>query len=260
MHADDNDARAQSAAGKDEEPDAADGEIAIPDEFEITEADRDRDWNLACQVTARFFAGWLAMHGVEAGLIAVTSQPVVATILDSFRHIGRRRISHSAEALLDASDAAGVPLAEFFNRATADDQRHELLTRVLMAAQDTARRDKRRALGRALATGVMDDARIDEELMFVRAMDDIDGWHIALLEHMANNFPPMPPGWSARTAAEALPVITDVAPAVLGALALHGLISAVVPQIRQGPNMGQTFYNITDSGRRFLGRLREEAL
>ena len=26
---------------------------------------------------------------------------------------------------------------------------------------------------------------IDEELMFVRAMDDIDAWHIALLDHMA---------------------------------------------------------------------------
>jgi hypothetical protein len=45
-----------------------------------------------------------------------------------------------------------------------------------------ALRDKRRALGRALAAGVMgDDARIDEEMLFMRAVDDLDEMHLRLL-------------------------------------------------------------------------------
>jgi hypothetical protein len=64
----------------------------------------------------------------------------------------------------------------------ADDRRHELFARTLTIAQDTALRNKRRALGRALAAGVMgDDARIDEELLFIRAVADIDELHIRVL-------------------------------------------------------------------------------
>ena len=237
MDADDQDIEAQAAADDDDDDsEAGDGEVAVLDEYEITEADRDRDWGLAIQVVAGFFAGLLAGYGVAPGVIGAMFQPVVAQVLDALRSISRRRIKHSAETLLDAADAAGLPLPEFVSRATATDERHELTARVLLAAQDTARRDKRRALGRALAAGVMDDARIDEELMFVRAMDDIDAWHIELLDHMASNAVPQPaPGWSARTAVEAVPIIADVVNAVLGALELHGLIAPTLPPISRGP-------------------------
>ncbi len=258
MDADDPDIEAQLAADDDDESEAGDAEVAVLNEYEITDADRDRDWGLAIQVVAGFFAGLLARYGVAPGVMGAMFQPVVAQVLDAFRSIGRRRIKHSAETLLDAADAADLPLPEFVSRATATDARHELTARVLLAAQDTARRDKRRALGRALAAGVVDDARIDEELMFVRAMDDIDAWHIELLDHMANNAAPSP-GWSALTAVEAVPIIADVVNAVLGALELHGLIAPTLPQISRGPNAGQAFYNITNSGRRFLDRLHEEA-
>ena len=71
--------------------------------------------------------------------------------------------------------------------AVADDRRHKLFTRALSVAQDTALREKRRALGRALAAGVMgDEARIDEELLFVRAVDDIDEMHIRMLGRFAD--------------------------------------------------------------------------
>jgi hypothetical protein len=83
---------------------------------------------------------------------------------------------------MDAADAAGVPLGEFMDLAVSDDRRHELFARSMRIAQDTALRDKRRALGRALAAGVMgDDARIDEELLFMRAVDDLDEMHLRLL-------------------------------------------------------------------------------
>jgi hypothetical protein len=72
------------------------------------------------------------------------------------------------------------------DRAVANDRRHELFARSLRIAQDTALRDKRRALGRTLAAGVMgDDARIDEEQLFMRAVDDLDESHIRLLGRVA---------------------------------------------------------------------------
>ena len=40
-----------------------------------------------------------------------------------------------------AADEAELPVAEFFERAVADDRRHELFTRALTIAQDTALRD-----------------------------------------------------------------------------------------------------------------------
>jgi hypothetical protein len=205
VDADDYDVEAQPVTDDDDdESEAGAGQVAILDEFEITEADRDRDWNTAAQVVFAFFAAYLASRGVALGVLGAMFQPVATNIMTSLRRMDMRRLKHSAETLLDAADAADLPLPEFVSRATATDERHELTARVLLAAQDTARRDKRRALGRALAAGVMDDARIDEELMFVRAMDDIDAWHIELLDRMANSAGPQP-GWSALTAVEAVP-------------------------------------------------------
>ena len=252
----DDDAELEPA--EDDDAEAGGGEVATTDEFELTEAERERDWNLACQVVAGFFSGVLAAYGGVPGVIGATFAPVLASIMTSFGHIGRRRVEHSAETLLHAADAADIPLDEFFGKAVSDDRRHELFTRTLTIAQDTALRAKRRALGRALAAGVMgDDATIDEELLFIRAVEDIDTPHIRLLDRMAKVYPE-PPGWSARTIVQADPGLANGVGALLGTLELHGLIAAVVPGITRGPNAGQTFYNITEQGRKFLDRLAED--
>lgn len=103
------------------------------------------------------------------------------------KRLGRRRAEHAADTLLDVAEAASLPLDDFLDKAVSDDRRHELFARTLRIAQDTARRDKRRALGRALAAGVMgDDARIDEEMLFIRAVDDVDEMHVRLLARLAH--------------------------------------------------------------------------
>jgi hypothetical protein len=48
---------------------------------------------------------------------------------------------------------SGSSVEDLLEKAVSDDRRHELLSRVLGIAQDAALRDKRRALGRALAAG-----------------------------------------------------------------------------------------------------------
>jgi hypothetical protein len=238
-----------------EETEVGDGEIAIIDEFEVTEEERDRDWDLASQIMAGFFSGVLAAYGMGPGVLGAMFQPVVAKIMASFRRIGQRRIKHSAETLLDAADAAALPIDEFFAKAVADDRRHELLARALVIAQDTAVRDKRRALGRALAAGVMgDDARIDEELLFIRAIDDIDEMHIRVLGCLADGG-----RLTTRNIALADPGLGAGASALLSQLQSHGLIDSRSPVTPGGAMTPEPYYFITDLGRGFLGRLREEA-
>ena len=88
---------------------------------------------------------------------------------------------------MDGADAACISVAEFIDKAASDERRHELFARASAVAQDAAWRNKKRALGRALAAGVMgDDARIDEEMLFIRAVDDIDEVHVRLLGHLVD--------------------------------------------------------------------------
>ncbi len=240
---------------------AGNGEIARTGEFQVTEAEREADKNLAVQLVVAFGIGLATVYGVVPGALATMAGPVMIVVLNALTRVGRRRVEHAAETLLDAADEAGLPVAEFFERAVADDRRHELFTRALSIAQDTALRDKRRALGRALAAGVMgDNARIDEELLFMRALEDIDEMHIRLLARMANTYPPeVGPGWSARMIGKADPGLANGAPALLGTLQLHGLVEEVVRNRPiQGEGANQAFYNITRQARDFLNRLAED--
>jgi hypothetical protein len=162
--------------------------------------------------------------------------------------------------LMDAADAAELPIVEFFGRAVEDDRRHELFARAVTIAQDTALRDKRRALGGALAAGVMgDDAQIDEELLFMRAVDDVDEIHIRLLARMAARRPPtVVPGWSIYMITKEDRGLRVGVRALLGTLELHGLIEQVVVRGQiQAEGSAQDYYNITKQGHTFLKRLAE---
>ena len=254
MDADDYDAEARTAAEDEDEADTDNGEVAIVDALEISEADRDRDWDTASQIASAFFAAYLASRGVALGVVGAMFQPVAVNIMTSLRRINGRRIRHSAETLLDAADAAQLPLPEFFARATDDDERHELTVKVLVVAQDTARRDKRRALGHALAAGVMGDrSRINEELLFVQAIDDINEMHIRALGHLV--------GGARLTAADlaaADPGLANAAVALLNQLQSHGLIDSRSPVTPFGAMTPEPHYFITDSGWEFLDRLRDD--
>jgi hypothetical protein len=233
----------------------AGGEVATTDEFEVTEAQRKRDWTLACQIVAGSFAGVLAAYGAAPGVIGAAFAPVLASIMASFWRMGRRRVEHSAETLLHAANDADLPLAEFFDKAVSDDHRHELFTRTLAVAQDAAWREKRRALGRALAAGVMgDEARIDEELLFVRALDDIDEIHVRLLARFADGGQ-----LTARDIALAEPGLAGGVLVLLGQLQSHGLIDSRSPVTPGGAMIPKPQYFITDPGRTFLAHLTDDA-
>jgi hypothetical protein len=76
--------------------------------------------------------------------------------------LGRNNAERVAETMIDAAEAQAddADIAEKLRRiayaARTSSEYQELLTRALTMAQETGMRDKRRALGRALANAVED--------------------------------------------------------------------------------------------------------
>jgi hypothetical protein len=239
----------------DDEQDTEDGA------FQVTDADREADRDLAIQFATAALTGVASLAGTMPGAVATAFQPIAAAIMTAaVQRLGKRRTEHAADTLMDAADAAGLPLGEFMDQAVSDDRRHELFARSLRIAQDTALRDKRRALGRALAAGVMgDDARIDEEMLFMRAVEDIDEMHIRLLGRMSSR----DGAWAHSDVPLADPGLTAGIGALLGALELHGLVREASPEeINQTHTIRYEgehyiFYMVADAGRNFLARLAE---
>jgi hypothetical protein len=210
---------------------------------------------LATQVVIASLTGVASIASVYAGAGATAFAPVaLAFALPAVKRIGQRRIENATEALMAGTDAASVSVEEFIDKAAADEHRHELFARALAVAQDAAWRNKRRALGRALAAGVMgDDARVDEEMLFIRAVDDLDEVHVRLLGHLTDGGRP-----TAGDIALTDPGLRYGLLALLGRLQSVGLIDSRAPVTPAGAMTPEPYYFITDLGRDFLVRLADE--
>jgi hypothetical protein len=134
---------------------------------------------------------------------------------------------------------------------------------VLGVAQDAALRDKRRALGRALASGIEgDDARIDDELLFIRAVADVDVPYIKLLRVLSQDQPSpgqlsgsvFHGGWSLATVAARHPEFGGALPALIWTLESHALIQTV----RSATPTTAVSYTVTSAGRQLLDRLADD--
>lgn len=220
-----------------------------------TEAGVSLDRPLALQTAWASLTGYAVWIHPAAGAALTALTPVFEAIATfAVKKLGERRIEHAAETLLDAADAAGEPLADFMDKAVADERRHELFARALVVAQDAAWRNKRRALGRALANGVMgDEARIDQELLFIRGVGDIDEMDIRLLSRLTAG--------SRGTVGDierADPGLADGLRPILGNLQSHGLIDSRSPVTPGGAMVPEPYYFITNSGRDFLERLADD--
>jgi hypothetical protein len=226
----------------------------------------DTGCELATRTSAAALTGLASLLGPDAAFVATTLQPVTETVLlDVARKIRQRWNRNSAEMLDDAAKAAGESPENLLLRAVADDGRHELLARAVGIAQDAALRDKRRALGRALAAGIAgDDAQLDDELMFMRAVADLDAPHIRLLALMASRRP-MPgkdsgsvfhAGWSPATLAVRDPGLGDAVLALIWTLEAHGLIHSATSSTPWLSS--REAYNVTQAGLLMLERLTAE--
>jgi predicted lactoylglutathione lyase len=229
-------------------------------------------WELAEQTAVAMLVGGVSAAGPDVAAIATAAGPLLqaalGTIVGSIRGT---RTGHAAEALLDAAQEAGVTsadaFAEFIEDAVSDERSQELLARALSVAQDTASRAKRRAAGRSIAAGIADkDTKVDEELIFLRVLDDLDAPHFRLLHLMSAETPPhhgdpgrpqfaVPTGWMQWDLTEADPGLGDTAPALLSGLQRHGLVST--GELRTPGGTQEPIYTLTNYGHRLLSRLAD---
>jgi len=162
--------------------------------FLVSEDERPKH-ELAIQVVVAVAAGVAGLRGPEAIAVATGVSPLAVAGLGRIsKTIQSRRLEHAAETVMDGADAFGAETVEqfmdFIEAAVSDEKHQELLARSLTIAQDTAMRDKRRALGRALASAASDTGtRVDEELLFIRVLADLDEPHIRLLRLMSTTPP-----------------------------------------------------------------------
>jgi hypothetical protein len=193
-------------------------------------------------------AGAAGLLGSDAAAAATAVGPVAEVTLTRLVSVTRQRLfRHAGETVADAAQASDSSVGDLLGNAVSVDRRHELLSRVLSIAQDTALRDKRRALGSALAAGIEgDDARIDDELLFVRAIADVDEPHIKpprILFQGSTHRGSLggtvsPVGWSLAVVAERHPV------RVLGAGAGRRFVEGAEPgragDLEAVPHRGQS--------------------
>ena len=70
--------------------DADNGEIARAGEFQVTEAERESDKNLAVQIVVAFGIGVATVYGAVPGGLATMLGPLLTTVLNALTRVGRR--------------------------------------------------------------------------------------------------------------------------------------------------------------------------
>jgi predicted lactoylglutathione lyase len=224
---------------------------------------------LAVRTVVAIGAGTAGAVDPVLGAAATALSPALETALSKVADVlGRSRAQQAADTLLDAAAAAGAQtdeeFLEFIEQAVSDKRKQELLARALIIAQDTASRDKRRALGRAIASGTANDgALVDQEQLFVRVLDDLDVPHIRLLQLMTT----VPAhyaqqgqdhrAWMPWSITDADAGLRDVVYALLGTLERHGLIWAQPGEYHTPTGIMEPEYHISSYGEWFAERLAQ---
>jgi hypothetical protein len=225
---------------------------------------------LAMQVAVAVAAAAAGLQGPEVAAIATGLSPVALAGLERMSEVIRtRRTRHAAETLVDAADEFEArthrDFEAFVEAAVSDAQHQELLARALLIAQDTAMRDKRRALGRALAAAADETGtRVDDELIFVRVLSDLDEPHVRLLRLLATT--PSQPGsaqgdtpsaWFPSVIAATDPGLGETLWALLNVLERNGLAWVTTEVYRTPSGTTEPECAIRSSGRKLLVRLAE---
>ncbi len=166
--------------------------------------------------------------GPEASAVAAGGSPMVKHVFNSIGSRWQGLSRRGGERVLEEAAAAGVPVDELEARSAEADDRLLLAGAAIDAGTRTANDDKLRALGRALAAGVCDDALVDPERLAVAALDDMEAPHVKVLRHIAEESPNFTrgrtPGWAERDLAKAMPEVALVLSPVLATLERHALV------------------------------------
>jgi hypothetical protein len=120
------------------------------------------------------------MPGPGVAAAAAAAPGVVQLV---FEHLSLRRVRIASSVVEDAAAAVQMTVEELVARLEQSDLHGELAAKVLIAAQDSGCEERLRALSRSLALGLTADdvAGVSRELLYVRALADLDSPHVLVL-------------------------------------------------------------------------------
>lgn len=236
----------------------------------------DSEHLLVVKVAAGALGAAAGIAGPDGAVAGAGLAPVIEDVLGHlFSRLTARRAERVTETLNDAAEELGgnpaKQLRRFADAAASDETYQELLARTLTIAQDTAVRDKRRALGRALANALDDTGtRVDDEIAFVRMLSDLDPVHIRVLKIMsrrpnhldrvalqmdAADDPKAVRQWYAWSIVDADPGLEGSVHGALRVLERHGLVWDHGEQLVPHPHGMQREYEISPYGDYLIDRL-----
>jgi hypothetical protein len=183
-------------------------------------------------------------------LVGNMSAPLIEEVSYALRAMLEKRRIRVELAMRTACEEVNCSAEELAIIALRDDRRIELLVRALEAAATSEEERKVRALGRAMALGIMtdDDAKADEYLRMTTTLAQLEPIDARVLEIMAK------PGskWFKRSGGHA-PAVTDAIPgasvvidAVFARLSGLGLITDASAE--HGIILGGAPWSITKFG------------
>lgn len=190
----------------------------------------------------------------------------VANMMINFMGRGLERRHAKALAAVDAAcNSSDTSAEELFDRAGRDDERIELTMKALSAAAQTANQAKVRALGRALANGVLtsDDAILDQEGYIVDALSRLEAPHVKVLDILSASRIPQLNGvtykrvdlaWPIPAIAVKYPKAGAMMPSILATLVSIGAVSDIAIGAFGGV---EPTHEANDFGKLLLARLRE---
>jgi hypothetical protein len=177
----------------------------------------------------------LALGGPEGALAGAAVEPVLAQVVSET--LTRRR-QRAGRALAVAATEVGTTPEALLQQILANERLLDLAAAVVAAASETMLEAKIRALGRALASGVLahDEAVVDKQRFLVDTLTELDAPHVRVLTQLSVEHEDYWPtiyapgqegahGWSAGDLAAELPGVAPVLQPVLHGLASRALVT-----------------------------------
>lgn len=126
------------------------------------------------------------LFGPPGALIGSAASPLLTDGAKGLGRVLRRRLERTQQAIDAATEFSGRNFDDLVEVASDDDRRLEIIGQALQGAALSKDGATIRALGRALAQGVLadDDARVDESLRIVSTLAALDPIDVKVLDRM----------------------------------------------------------------------------
>lgn len=141
----------------------------------------------ALEVSAGVVAALVSLVVPEPmrGVVAHGLAPVLSSVQEHIYHKWNAiRIENSAHVIEDAAFNLGISPEGFLDVVREDPKLLALTAQAMNVAASTVLQQKIKVLGRLVANGVQDEAKVDESVMFLAALQDIEAPHIDVLLEM----------------------------------------------------------------------------